>query len=292
MMFLLQAAPPRWFDLDPAATPDLAGAFLITLFTLAVFSFLYRDNPFYKLAEHVFIGVGTAWFTMEFYEGGVLDPLIHHLHGAWLTLQGGAPDAATVVKLGGYEVAPAWAITWRLMAVALSLMLLVRLVKRDAWVSRWPLALMIGIYAALKMTGETQTKLVKQIQQTMVPMWPQDASAVEVAGNLVLVIGLICVLAHFIFTYKRGRVLGGMSRVGIIVLMLAFGSRFGFAVLGRIALLIERVSELATYGKPAYALGPEGSLQWASTPTFLTGAIIVLVLLIAALSRRKPGTPA
>ena len=74
-MFLLQVAPPRWFDLDPAATPDLAGAFLITLLTLAVFSFLYRDNPFYKLAEHLFIGVGTAWFTLENYDSGVRKPL-------------------------------------------------------------------------------------------------------------------------------------------------------------------------------------------------------------------------
>jgi hypothetical protein len=290
-MFLLQAVPPRWFDLDPAATPDLAGAFLITLLTLAVFSFLYRDNPFYKLAEHLFIGVGTAWFTMEFYEGGVLDPLVHYLHDAWVVLQGSASDGAASVKLGGYAVAPGWAITWRLMAVVLSLMLLARLVRRDAWVSRWPLALMIGIYAALKMTGETQTKLVKQIQQTMVPLWPADATWDQVAGNLVLVIGLICVLAHFIFTWRRGRVLGSMSRVGIIVLMLAFGSRFGFAVLGRIALLIERVSELAVYGAPAYALSDGGSLAWATTPTFLTGALIVLVLTLAALSRPRAETP-
>jgi len=290
-MLVLQAAPPRWFDLDPAATPDLAGAFLITLLTLAVFSFLYSDNPIYKLAEHLFIGVGTAWFTMEFYESGVLKSLVHHLQGAFVALHGGADGGPRAVELGGYAVAPGWAITWRLLAVVLSVMLLARLVRRDAWVSRWPLALMIGIYAALKMTGETQTKLVKQIQQTMVPMWPKDASAAEVAGNLVLVLGLVCVLAHFIFTYRRGRVLGGLSRVGIIVLMLAFGSRFGFAVLGRIALLIERVSELASYGSPAYALAGEGGLRWATTPTFLTGAIIVLVLVIAALSRPRAATP-
>ena len=285
-MFLLQAAPPRWFDLDPAATPDLAGAFLITLLTLAVFSFLYRDNPFYKLAEHLFIGVGTAWFTMEFYESGVLDPLVHYLHDAWAILQGTAPDGATSVEVGGYAVAPGWAIAWRLMAVVLSLMLLARLVRRDAWISRWPLALMIGIYAALKMTGETQTKLVKQIQQTMVPMWPADATWVEVAGNLVLVIGLICVLAHFIFTFKRGRVLGGMSRVGIIVLMLAFGSRFGFAVLGRIALLIQRVSELNVYAQPTYSMGGSGWVQTALTPSYLVGGLIVLLLLLRALIRR------
>jgi len=30
-------------------------------FTLAVFSFLYRDSPIYRFAEHVFVGVATGY---------------------------------------------------------------------------------------------------------------------------------------------------------------------------------------------------------------------------------------
>jgi hypothetical protein len=277
-----------WFDLDVVTAPDLLGGFLICLFTLAIFSFLYKDNPFYKLAEHVFIGVGTAWYTMEYYESGVLQPLVHYLHDTHGALNRGEAS----VQLGGYPVAPGWAITFRLMAVALSIMLLARLVKRNAWISRWPLALIIGIYAALKMTSETQARLVQQIRQSMVPLRPEDGSLLGTFGNLVLVLGLVCVLAHFIFTYKRTTILGGVSRVGIVILMLAFGSRFGFTVLGRIALLIQRVAELADYTEPAYSLAPGAPvfLRTALTPTWLIFALIVAVLAVGALSRRARQT--
>ena len=36
--------------------------------TLAIFSFLYKDNPFYKFAEHLFVGVSAAfWMSMGFW---------------------------------------------------------------------------------------------------------------------------------------------------------------------------------------------------------------------------------
>ena len=36
------------------------GAFL----TLATFSFLYKDNPFYKLAEHLYVGVSAGYWLI------------------------------------------------------------------------------------------------------------------------------------------------------------------------------------------------------------------------------------
>jgi hypothetical protein len=297
MLGLLQAAAvpaPAWFDMNPDAPPDLLGGFLICLFTLAVFSFLYRDNAFYKLAEHVFIGVGTAWFTMEFYDSGVREPLVVYLHEAGEAL--GTP-AAEGFKMGGYLIDPAWAIGWRCGAIVLSIMLLTRLVSRNAWISRWPLAMMVGIYTALKMTGETQARLVQQVSETMVPLWGAGQEPDEVAGNIVLLVGLLAVLGHFVFTYRRGPGLRTASRIGIIVLMLAFGSRFGFTVLGRIALLIKRVSELSDYAEPAYSLtkpapGTETWLDTALTPPVLVAALMITVFVVAALGRRgQPAAP-
>jgi hypothetical protein len=285
---------PAWFNLNADAPPDLLGGFLICLFTLSVYSFLYRDNAFYKLAEHVFIGVATAWYTMEYYDSGVLEPLfkyISHTHEAI------AHPGALPFKVGGYPVDPAWAIGWRLGAVVLSVMLLTRLVSRNAWISRWPLAMMVGIYAALKMTGETQAKLVDQVRETMVPLWGPTTSAYEVAGNVVLLVGMLAVLGHFVFTYRRNLPLRAASRIAIVVLMLAFGSRFAFTVLGRIALLIERVATLASYSEPGYSLARDASAEggWlgtALTPPFLIGALIVLVLLLSAMTRRASGATA
>jgi hypothetical protein len=287
---LLLADAPRWIELDPSATPDILGGILICLLTLAIFSFLYRDNPVYKLAEHLFIGVSTAWYTLQNYDGGVKGAVLDYVRDGVHKISEAAPGAAVTQDMGGYPVSMGWALFWRAMAVVLSVMLLWRLLQRNAWISRWPLALIVGIYAALKMTGETQARLVQQIKETMVAVWFPGATWLQVAGNLVLVLGLVCILAHFIFTWRRTAVLGGMSRVGVIILMLAFGSRFGFTVLGRIALLIERVSELKDYTSPGYSLTAKaGWLQTTLTPPFLLGLLIILLLALGALARRRRG---
>jgi hypothetical protein len=64
-------------------------------------------------------------------------------------------------------------------------------------------------------------------------------------------------------------------------------------VLGRIALLIQRIAELNYFGQPDYSLGGSGWLATLLTPPWLVGGLIVLVLAIAALSRRgEPSQPA
>ena len=39
----------------------ILGAWIAAFLTLGIFSYLYRDNPFYKIAEHVFVGVSAAY---------------------------------------------------------------------------------------------------------------------------------------------------------------------------------------------------------------------------------------
>ena len=48
---------------DPDARfswPRTIGLWVAAFFTLAIFSFLYRDNPFYKFAEATVVGVSAA----------------------------------------------------------------------------------------------------------------------------------------------------------------------------------------------------------------------------------------
>jgi len=301
---LQDAAGPAFFDvLAPADGIDQVGAWMVALFTLAVYSFLYKDNPFYKFAEHVFVGAGTAFFTLQYYEEGIREPLVEYIHSA------SNLDAGQMVSLGGYEVAPMIAIGLRAVAALFGLMLLVRLVKSDSWAPRWPLAIMVGVYAALKMTGETQAKLVLPVQGLMRPLtnpnaaaWSSDWSRIQdtaifhTVGTTVMVLGTVFALSHFLFTYKRTPLLGGVSRVGVMVLMVTFGSMFGFTVLGRIALLIERVETLGkTTGNGYQMAGADGGMLAALTsPPLLVGGLIVLVLVAAKLSGKDDddGEPA
>ena len=40
---------------------DVIGVWLLVLMTLCILSYLYGDNPFYKIAEHIFVGVSAGY---------------------------------------------------------------------------------------------------------------------------------------------------------------------------------------------------------------------------------------
>ncbi|MEM2758536.1 MAG: hypothetical protein QXV26_04175, partial [Candidatus Methanomethylicia archaeon] len=40
---------------------ELFGVFLGVFFTLAIYTFLYRENPYSRIAEYVFIGAATGY---------------------------------------------------------------------------------------------------------------------------------------------------------------------------------------------------------------------------------------
>ena len=46
---------------------ELFGAWISVFLTLAIFSYLYDDNPFYKAAEHIFVGVSAGYWATTFF---------------------------------------------------------------------------------------------------------------------------------------------------------------------------------------------------------------------------------
>ena len=40
---------------------ELVGIWIAALLTLCIYSFLYRDNPFYRFAEHLFVGMSVGY---------------------------------------------------------------------------------------------------------------------------------------------------------------------------------------------------------------------------------------
>ena len=49
---------------------EIFGAWVAVLLTLCILSFLYDDNPFYKAAEHLYIGLSAGYaLVMAFWTG-------------------------------------------------------------------------------------------------------------------------------------------------------------------------------------------------------------------------------
>lgn len=218
------------------------GAFL----TLAIMSFLYQDNPYYKFAEHLFVGVSAAyWMCMGFWST-VVGNLIPRLSS-------GLSEMFKVPYIESDYNFFFW------IPVILGLMLLMRLSRDYGWLSRWPLAFIIGTTAGLNFVRYLRSDFIKQISATFVPLlvgWQGigdffanlslDATGqlMMMVANWVIFLGVFCGLIYFFFSKEHSGVFGVASRVGVWILMITFGASFGYTVMGRISLLVGRITFL------------------------------------------------
>ena len=228
------------------------GNWVAALLTLSIFSFLYKDNPVYKFAEHIFIGISAGYFVaLEYWN--VFVPNL------WNPLMEGFRNAGFTVffRLGAVPIGlPTFPGMELLIPFALGILLFMRFFPRAAWLSRWSIAAMIGSYAGLAIIGALQGDLIAQIRANMIPFYVSESWAglgsatgggdiffalLEALRNPLIVIGLLATLVYFFFSREHKGGLGVVSRIGIWFLMISFGASFGYTVMSRVSLLIGRL---------------------------------------------------
>jgi hypothetical protein len=214
------------------------GTWIAALLTLCIFSFLWGDNPFYKFAEAVFVGVTAGYLMVVGFWTGIVDLLLGKLLPALmrdtLGLLPGLPE----------DRQPDWLY---LVPLALSIMLLMRLSPQGGWIARWPLAFIIGATAGFRMLGYFESDFVRQIQNTLLPLIVLTDGSFNFwasVRNTVTVVGVLTTLTYFFFSVEHTGLAGRVSRLGIWFLMLTFGAMFGYIVMSRISLLAERLEFL------------------------------------------------
>jgi hypothetical protein len=217
--------------------PRTLGIWIAAFFTLAIFSFLYKDNPFYKIAEAVVVGVSAAYWMVV----GFWDVIVPNLVGKL------SPHTVKAWALPGLSGNDLEANLWYIVPLILGIMLLMRLSPKGAWISRWPLAFIIGTTAGMRLIGFIQADFLSQIRASIVPLAVMENgqfSLWDSLSNLILVIGVLACLVYFFFSFEHRGVIGKTARLGIWFLMITFGAAFGYTVMGRIALLAIRLEFL------------------------------------------------
>jgi Kef-type K+ transport system membrane component KefB len=106
-----------------------------------------------------------------------------------------------------------------------------------------------------------------QIHATMLPLWTGNLGSS--INNIILIVGVLTGLFYFFFSVEHKGALKVVSRIGIYFLMIYFGASFGFAVMGRISLLIGRFNDLILYSSKSYGF---------ATPIILVIMIVVLII--------------
>src|SRR5437667_194336 len=216
-------------------TEALFGAWVAVGLTLFIFSFLYKDNPLFKIGEHLYVGISVGytvvivWYTV-------------FIRLVW-----------EEIKKGNYEP---------VIPVIIGLLILTRFIPKIAWLSRIAFAFVVGFGSGVAIPRTVSSYILKQIEDTVNPLVTRGADGLSMGFNLaspqsgvntiVLVIGVVSVLFYFFFSVEHtgpGKV---TARTGIYFLMIAFGAAFGYTVMSRMSLLIGRFSDLIKYAGAEY----------------------------------------
>jgi len=190
---------------------------IIAFFTLSLFSFLYKDNPFYRMAEHIFAGLSAGYYVGLVWNAVIVQQMIDPMtrDGRW----------------------------WLIFPGILGVLMFSRFSKNYSWISRVSLAFVMGNTAGIFLLSELHGKVLPQMKSTMLSLNPSNGFGAMILA-FVVVVGVLSTLIYFYFSKEHKGVLGGVARVGIWFIMISFGAHFGYTVMARISLLIGRVQFL------------------------------------------------
>ena len=195
----------------PTATLDVIGLWTGWVLMLMIYSYpLYKENPAYRFAEHLYIAVMLAVsLTVNF--SNVMRMCITPMMQGNITM---------------------------IVPLVMGLMIYAMLIPEYRWVSRYPIALLVGAGFGLGIRGSIGPNIQDAIVSTITR--PTDGGAMAWINFLYIAVGLVCSTLYFMLTYEHSGALQVPTRVGRLFIMVALGAYFGNTVLFRFTMLTGR----------------------------------------------------
>lgn len=212
--------------------------------TLAIFSFLIKENSVYRFFEHVFIGIaaglGVVLSIKEFFWPNVLVPM---LGLDILTF----PDGTTSHPYNsGYLL--------YLIPMLVGLLYYFIFSSKYSWLAKIVIGISLGASAGISFKGffaETIPQLTSSFKPLIV-IANGSTDWLASFSNCVFVFTLVSVMVYFLFSFKsESKTISKISVSGRYLMMVCFGAFFGSTVMARMALLVERLDFLINSWVPA-----------------------------------------
>ncbi len=212
-------------------TAETLGIWVATGLTLVMLSFLYKDNPFFRFGEHLYLGISNAYGVWFLWDLVVRPDFIERVF----------------VNHQYFYITPA----------VFGFILLTRMIPRIAWISRWSLAFIVGWGAGVIIGPQLNSFLLTQIYSSF--PWvnmqgvigePASVYIPALINSVILFACVVAVLVYFFFSVEHKGAVGAAAKFGIWVLMVAFGASFGSTVMARISLFIGRARFLVQDAEP------------------------------------------
>lgn len=217
---------------------DLIGAILGLVLTLIIFSYIFGDNPLFRLAIHIFIGASAGYAAIMVWYN-IIFPL---LLVPWVNV-----GQTNLVSL--------------IISTILVLLLLLKIFPRYAIWGNIPVAFMVGVGAAAIVGGAVVGTLLPQISAT-INLFDQDFVQqsesgiwVQLANSSIILVGALATLISFQFSarFRRGKSPGrsslveAISWVGKLFISITFGTLFAGIYLAALSALVGRLSFITNF---------------------------------------------
>jgi hypothetical protein len=178
-------------------------------FTIAILSLMYKENPLYSAAEHIYVGLAAGHFVVMGYNN-IVNLAIRPLGKGKLVV---------------------------VIPIVLGLLLYSRFFNALSWLSRYPMALLTGLGVGMTIRGSISAEFVSQVSAAMMPL--------NSMNNFLMMLITISVLVFFLFVRTSTHpAVKSISEFGRWAMMVAFGATFGGTVMGAMTLLSGRVQFL------------------------------------------------
>lgn len=249
----------EWLAKNTTTITIWAGA----LSTFAIYSVLYAENRFYRLFEHIFIGLSAGY--------GVYITWSEVLRPKWWQ----------PMVVGGKWY---WA-----FAAVLGSMFYFMYSKKDAWISRVIFGLFMGL-AAGGMFREFYEIYFPQMGASMKPLMANGMTIWDSVNVVIFYVILFASMSYFFFSFEHKNVaLAKSAAAGRWFLMIGFGAIFGATVMGRMTLFIGRFNFLINDWGPQVAIAWK-SIWFKSFVALLFLAAVMLILIFKSHRKRKVST--
>ncbi|NWF63902.1 MAG: hypothetical protein HXY38_06305 [Chloroflexi bacterium] len=221
---------------------DLITGALSFLFTILILSYLIGDNPLFKIAVYLFVGVASGYVAVVIFWQALYPKLFLPLWQVALTAD---------INRGLFLLAPLLG----------SLLLLFKLFPGSSGAARIVMAFLVGAGAAVTIAGALSGTLIPQVNATinffdMRSAAARNISAFEALGNgAILLLGLVTSLAYFHFgarqrpdgSAKRFGLIEWIAWLGRIFIGITLGVIFAGVYAAALTALIERISSLVNF---------------------------------------------
>jgi len=216
---------------------------MAAIFTIFIYSIAFRDNSLFKFAEYTFVGAAAG------------HSLVYGIDNikkvGWDNLVGGAYIYIVVFLLG--------------------IMLYARYHPKYFWLSRYPLAVMVGIGIGLSMRAVVTAEFIAQIKATAAIKLIGVSDPITLISNLIFIILVVTTVYFFLFTIPKAHAgsLGVIPKIARYGMMSAFAYSFANTVLSRYNMIFGRFDFLYN--------------EWLPLQGAAIALPIVLILLVYAM---------